>query len=79
MKFTVSMKDPDALYDAVTDAVKDDVAKLEGLSDEEREGVIETRAEKVRDLCGLWFEYGEYLRVEIDTEAKTCTVLKVRK
>jgi hypothetical protein len=33
---------------------------------------------KVQELCSTWFSYGEYLTVEIDTEAKTCTVLPAR-
>ena len=75
MKFTVTMKDPDTLHDAVFEAVEEDVMKIEGLSPDERDAVIEERQEKVRELCNKWFEYGEYLRVEIDTEAKTCTVV----
>lgn len=76
MKFIVQMKDPDTLTDAIQDAVKEDVDKMEGLYDEEKEGVIESRSEKVSAICNRWFEYGEYLRVEIDTDAGTCTVLE---
>jgi hypothetical protein len=74
MIFRVTMKDPDTLHDAIRDAV----AKLpmEGLDDEEAELVREKRAEKVGELCSRkWFEYGEYLTVEIDTEAKICVVV----
>lgn len=77
MKFTVSMKDPDTLHDCIRDAVKAEVAKL-GLSDDEAEALEEVRHEKVSDVCSRWFQYGEYLRVEIDTEAGTCTVLGAR-
>jgi hypothetical protein len=73
MKFIVTMKDPDALHDAVFEAVKTEVGGLE-LPDEEKELIKEARFKKVYELCGKWFEYGEYLRVEIDTESKTCTV-----
>jgi hypothetical protein len=34
---------------------------------------IEEAVEK--QMCGRWFGYGEYLTVEIDTDAKTCTVI----
>ncbi len=78
MKFTVTMKDPDTLGDAVLDAVKEDVAKL-GLSDAiEIEALEEARTGKVRELCSRWFRFGEYLTVEIDTDAGTATVLAVR-
>ena len=76
MKFVVTMKDPDTLHDAIDEAVTEDVGKMEGLDEDERQAVIEARKEKVQELCSQWFEYGEYLRVEIDTEAKTCTVVK---
>lgn len=75
MKFQVCMKDPDTLHDAVADAVKDEVAKIPGLSDEEREAVCDAREQAVRKIAGQWFGYGEYLTVEIDTAAKTCVVL----
>lgn len=76
MKFKVTMKDPDTLHDAINDAVKADIEKL-GLADEDEiEALHETRAEKVREICSAWFECGEYLTVEIDTEARTAVVCR---
>jgi hypothetical protein len=77
MKFTVNMKDPDVLQDAIEEAVKHGVIE-EGMEEDEIEALREMRTEKIKNLCRTWFEYGEYLRVEIDTEAKTCTVIPVR-
>lgn len=77
MKFRVMMKDPDALDDQIRTAVKRSVEAL-GLEDDEADAVLETRVEKVNSLCGRWFKYGEYLEVEIDTDAKTCTVVEDR-
>jgi hypothetical protein len=75
MKFTVHMKDPDTLDDSINDAVAAEVKAL-GITDKnEVDALREVRSNKVRALCGMWFEYGEYLHVEIDTEAKTCRVL----
>jgi len=79
MKFTVQMKDPDTLQDAIEDAVKDDLATIEGLDEGDRESLAERRREAVMEIASEWFEYDEYLRVEIDTEAKTCTVLPVKR
>lgn len=73
MKFTVTMKDPDTLYDAITDAVIDNLPSIE--DEEERSAVSEIKEEKAREVCKKWFEYGEYLTVEIDTEAETATVV----
>jgi hypothetical protein len=76
MKVQVTLKDPDALIDAVNDAVRADVAKLEGLTDAEREAVFEVRSDKAHRDVGKWFAHGEYLTVEVDTEANTATVVK---
>lgn len=77
MKFRVSMKDPDSLSDAIKEAARADVERL-GLADDEKEDLIETRREKAAEVCRAWFRYGEYLTVEIDTDAKTCTVVRER-
>lgn len=78
MKFTVSMKDPDTLSDAIADAVREDLAKIDGLTIDDREALFETRRDAAGEVAAKWFEWGEYLRVEIDTDAKTITVLPVR-
>ena len=73
MKFKVTMKDPDTLHDAIADAVKE--LSITELSDDEMEAVRETRKESIGNICAEWFSYGEYLTVEIDTDAKTCIVV----
>lgn len=78
MKFVVTLKDPDVLHNAIREAVRLEVSTLALSDDGEREAVAELRAEKVHALCGTWFRYGEYLTVEVDTEAKTCVVVKER-
>lgn len=76
MKFRMSMKDPDSLHDAIKLAAENEVAELEGIDDEERKDLVESRRAKAKEVCRTWFRYGEYLTVEIDTEAKTCVVVK---
>lgn len=75
MKFKVTMKDPDTLHDAIEEAVKRELASVKELTEDDREALQEPRREKISDLCSQWFEYGEYLTVEIDTEAGTCVVV----
>lgn len=76
MKFRVILKDPDALSDAIKDAVKADLLTI--LEDEEeREAITEIREQNTNELCRQWFKYGELLMVEIDTKAGTCLVVKV--
>lgn len=79
MKFTVQMKDPDTLHDAIREAVDAELAAMPGLDEDEREAVAEKRREKVDDICRAWFRHGEYLTVEVDTDAKTCTVVGARR
>lgn len=74
MKFKVMMKDPDTLYEAIREAVESDLANMSGLRGRERAVLADGRYEEVRELCSTWFKYGEYLTVEIDTEARTATV-----
>ncbi len=35
----------------------------------------EEQREEFLELCKQWFEYGEYLTVEVDTEERTCVVV----
>ena len=75
MKFKVTMKDPDTLHDAINDAVAAEVGAIENLDSEEKADLAVTRAEKVQEICQKWFRYGEYVTIEIDTEAKTAVVV----
>lgn len=74
MKISVTMKDPDTLQDAIADAVKADVEKLK-LAPAEAKAVAELREQSAAAVASKWFEFGEYLTVEIDTEAETCVVV----
>lgn len=73
-KIKVTMKDPDVLYDAVEEQVE---SELEGMPDDEAEAVRDLRVEKYQEVASTWFEYGEYLTIEIDTDAKTARVVPV--
>lgn len=77
MRFTVTMKDPDARYEAVREAMKAERKKLAGtLLPSEINAVVELREEQATEFAGQFMQYGEYLSVEFDTEAGTATVLK---
>jgi hypothetical protein len=51
--------------------------KLDDILREDREDISEVFEEKAKNVARKWFEYGEYLTVEIDTGLKTCTVCEV--
>ena len=63
MKFTVFMKCPDALSAAIDDRIRHHHA-----TDDEKE--------RMREVSSKFFQYGEYLKVEIDTDKETATVLR---
>ena len=73
MKIYVYMKDPDTMYDSVLYEVKVEVKKL-GLPADEANALVALKVEKEREKMKRWFEYGEYLGVDFDTEAMTATV-----
>jgi len=76
MKVKVFIKDTDVLQDAVEESV-DDELKNSGLAEDEQEAVRELRIEKALDVANTWWEYGEYITVEFDTEARTARVVPV--
>ena len=76
MKVKVFIKDTDVLQDAVEEAV-DEELKNSGLAEDEQEAVRELRIEKALDVANTWWEYGEYITVEFDTEARTARVVPV--
>ena len=76
MKVKVFIKCPDVLQDAVEESV-DDELKNSGLAEDEQEAVRELRIEKALDVANTWWEYGEYITVEFDTEARTARVVPV--
>ena len=77
MKVKITMKNPDCVSDAIDEAAKESVEPVTGLSDSEKEDLIETRKEEIGEAISKWVEYAEYITVEIDTEAGTAIVIPV--
>lgn len=71
MIFRVTMKDPDTLYDAIDEQLDEELPS----DNEEAEAVREIRRSRYAEIASKWFEYGEYLTVEIDTDNKTIHVV----
>lgn len=70
-KIRVILKDPDALQDAINDLLDEE---LKDMPEDEAAAIRELRGGKYREIASKWFEYGEYLTVVIDLEAKTIDV-----
>lgn len=75
MKVRITFKDPDGVYEAIDDAVKESL-KTDGLDKDEAEAISELRHEKVSRVLSKWVEYGEYVTVEFDTDAGTAIVVE---
>ncbi len=76
MKFRITMKDPDGVQDALREATEESLKDMKGLSRDEAASLYEARHESITESLRPWFEYSEYLTVEIDTEANTCVIIK---
>ena len=61
MKFRVTIKDSDMIYHA-----------MEELPEE----MTEEQREDAKSLMHEWFEYGEYVDIEFDTETRKATLIK---
>jgi len=77
MKFTITFKDPDGVYDSIRNAASCSADDIDGISDEERDKIRELREEKMTEFIKRWVECEEYVRVEFDTEASTAMVREV--
>jgi hypothetical protein len=75
MKLRLTLKDPDGVYEMIQEAAENQVEQIEGLNDDEKESLIESRREKISEQLQKWIEYGEYVHIEFDLETKTATVL----
>lgn len=78
MKIRVTFKDPDALIESLDIAYRAEINSLmtnNALTREEAEVVAEKRRDDMHEYAKKFFEYGEYLTVEIDDKAKTIVVL----
>lgn len=74
MKFKITLKDTDTLIEAIKEAVEEKIVAKE-LSEEALEVAREKTKEELLELAGKWFEYSEYLTVEIDTGYETIRVV----
>lgn len=77
-KVRITVKDPDGVYDAIRDAARASLKDVHDLSKAEREDLVEGRHEQIAEALSSWVEYGEYITVEFDTEAKTARVMPAK-
>jgi len=72
MKFTVELKCPDALDDAIQYHAENEIG---GPPDsEEHDIAFDELVAKSKRIAEKWFRYGESIKITIDTELQTCEV-----
>jgi hypothetical protein len=76
MKFQLTFKDPDGVYESLKSELRESVDNIPGLSDNERNDLMESRKEEMTEFIRKWVEYQEYVTIEFDTEANTCVVME---
>ena len=78
MKFQITFKDPDRIYEGLHQATTAEVRRIVEASggmlvDED---LYDKVREKIEERVGGFFEYGDYCTIELDTEAGTAVVVK---
>lgn len=73
----IKLKDPDVAYEAIVEQVNQELEES-NLPEDEQEAVRELRIEKYQEKVDTFFEYGEYLTVDIDTDKVEARVVPVR-
>lgn len=77
MNIKITFKDPDGVFNAVTDAAAEQIAAAsQDLDEEETELLEERRREKINEALSRWIEHGEYLTVEFNTDTGIATVIE---
>lgn len=79
MKLRVTMKDPDAILDAKADLRHELVNQLVNdlnISRTAAEVEVSERFSKLDHLVSQYFEWGEYVTIELDTDAGTATLVR---
>lgn len=77
MKLYLTFKTPDVLEDAIREKaqqIADEAAEEKKLDNDELLQVYEATYDELKKAGEKWIACGEYINVEIDTDAATCVV-----
>jgi len=77
MKFRITFKDPDGVYESLENAADVRISQLGGLTDKEQEMLKDSTIETFEEDIKPWVDCSEYVTIEFDTDANTATVCKV--
>lgn len=76
MKLHLTFKHSDAVRYGIEDALQDYSESKTYTDEEEKELDINNKRDELNALVAKWVEFGEYIRVEIDSETKEIKVLE---
>jgi hypothetical protein len=77
MKFVITLKDPDGIADSICSAATSSVEHLEyDMLPREYEDLRDSRAEAFFGMISRWSPDTETIRIEIDTDLGTATIVK---
>jgi len=76
-KILVTLKDPDAVCDALEEHINRELADND-LPLDEQDALREVRKDRYKNIVDEWFEYGEYVTLEFDTDTKSARVLTAK-
>ena len=69
------MKTPDAVSDAVNDAIRQEFENREDLSPDERLDLEFEMEQQLTPILKKWIQWGEIVMIQVDTDAETAIVL----
>jgi hypothetical protein len=77
MKLKITLKDPDGINASIWEAVANDSVEIGGA--QERVEIMQVRCRQLKQQCKPWIQFGEFVTIEIDTDAGAATVCKVER
>ena len=80
INFQITFKDPDAMHDSIREAARNSVETIEGVTEQEREELAESREQAIGDALEAWVQYGETItiqfQVDLDQGQSTAKVVR---
>jgi hypothetical protein len=73
MKFEVQLRASPAVLDV---AIRRALISADESTVGHVDPALQARSDQAIALCRRWFQFGEFVTVEIDTEAETCVVVE---
>jgi len=75
MILRITLKDPDGVYEAVREQTRAEIKEKKLVSPMEIREYTDRRDTEIYAICNIWFQYGESITVEINTDTKTIRVV----